>query len=111
MKKEDLQKIEDTALEAVNKMRTAFKDYVKENPIILFTPEEAEEDGDIINDMPSAFDVSKHFYYLEGKVMKVEGDNFTLFLTGECDYGDTRELSIDYLYTDTMMEIIEAHGE
>ena len=96
MNVKDLKFLHEEANRVYNEVEAAIKNLTKDNPLVLFTPESAEENQDDIYEYPYGYTVSKHGYYLQGAIQKVSGDEVTLFLTGE-DWGEE--------YTQTVSEL------
>ena len=79
-----------------------------ENPLVLFDSSKVDEDDELrdnLYDFPYGYFVSKHGFYVQGAIMKVKGNNVTLFLTGE-DWGDTHELEVDELPYSSLVELL-----
>ena len=84
-------------------------DLTKDNPLTIFTDEEAEEDefrDEECYELPWGYYVTKHFYYLEGIVQEVHGAKIKLFMKGD-DWGEIYETEIHQLPQGVLVDILE----
>jgi hypothetical protein len=108
MDKNELIALKDTANKVCFDLENTIKDLTKKNPLTLFTKEDSEKDefqDKVYDDYPYGYTVSKHGYYLQGAVQKVEGNDVTLFLTGE-DWGEEYEVGLSELPFGSQVEIL-----
>lgn len=106
MNKKQIKQLVTEANKVFANVAHAVKTLTEKNPLVLFTKEQAEEDQDSVFDMPYGYYVNKYEYYLQGAVQKVEGNDVTLFLTGE-DWGDTISVCVDDLPFSSQIELLE----
>jgi hypothetical protein len=105
MTKDDLEKLQEAANDILNGVEAAIRELTKDNPLQLFTNEEADENSDDIYDYPYGYTVSKHGYYLQGAVQKVCDNDVTLFLTGE-DWGEEYVVGVGELPVGSQIDLL-----
>ena len=107
MEKKDLSFLQETANRVYDEVTEAIKDLTRKNPLQLFTQEDTEKSDfcDTVYEHPYGYFVSKHGYYVQGAVQKVEGDEVTLFLTGE-DWGEEHTQSVGELPFESQISLL-----
>jgi len=104
----ELEALQKEANDILQKVVDAIVAVTSKKTIVLFDREKVDEDDELrdgIYDYPWGFTVSKHGYYLQGNVQKVEGNMATLFLTGE-DWGDEYVCNIEHLPVDSQIDLL-----
>jgi len=107
MTKKDLEFLQSEANKALTDVENAIKNLTKDKPLILFTIEDTEEDDfcDNVYDYPYGYTVSKHGFYMQGAIQKIEGDDVKLFLTGE-DWGELHDLKLSELPFESLISVL-----
>jgi hypothetical protein len=105
MKKEQIAELKEFAYDIIGGVQKAIKELTAENPLILFDKDKIEED-DGLYDYPFGYVVGRHGDYISGQVMKVQGDEFVLFATGD-NYGETFDLEISQLPFESLVSILD----
>jgi len=104
----ELQQLQNDANDILKKVSEAILEVTAVKPVILFDREkydDQDEDTGEIYDYPWGFMVTKHSFYVQGHVQKVEGNMATLFLTGE-DWGDEYVCNIEHLPIDSLIDLL-----
>ena len=87
MNKEQLKALMTLANETIGNVAFAIRTLTASNPLILFDKDNVNAEDDEIYDLPIGYNVGKYDSYSQGAVWKVEGNDVTLFFTGE-EWGD-----------------------
>ena len=110
MTKKQITKLVEQANNAIVNVPHALRTLTADKPLILFDKDKIDTkegvSSDEIYDFPIGYYVGKHGDYLQGVVMKVEGDNVTLFLTGE-EFGDIWHQYLSDLPFETLVDLLE----
>ena len=81
--KKEFKDLHDKAISIENELVTTIAEKTAKKPLRLFkNPEEKMMDGTIY-DYPYGYWVDKHDCYNEGRIMSVQGEKVTLYMTGE----------------------------
>ena len=110
MNKKQIKELVTRANEAIANVAHAVRTLTEGNPLILFDKDTVQGDDDEIYDMPIGYTVNKYEDYLQGAVWKVEGDEVTLFLTGE-SWGQLYYQNVNDLPFDSQTEILNLLAE
>lgn len=107
MEKKDLSFLQETANKVYDEVTKVIKDLTRKNSLQLFTQEETEAQDfcDKVYEYPYGYFVSKHGFYIQGAVQKIEGDDVTLFLTGE-DWGEEHTVSVGELPFESQISLL-----
>jgi len=106
MNEEELTQLQTEANAILQKVVDAILEVTSKKTLILFDRSIADTDeSDTIMDYPWGFTVSKHGYYLQGNVQRIEGNMATLFLTGE-DWGEEYAMNIEHLPIDSQIDLL-----
>ena len=111
MTKDELVALQTGATKTSAKVYQTIVELTKDEPLILFKKDDLTEEEDDalqeeIYEMPYSYYVGKYQYYLPGVVWKVQGDNVTLFMTGE-EWGETWEQELHFVPIDSRVDILE----
>jgi len=102
----ELEALQKEANDILQKVVDAIVAVTSKKTIVLFDRSIADTDeSDTIMDYPWGFTVSKHGYYLQGNVQRIEGNMATLFLTGE-DWGEEYAMNIEHLPVDSQIDLL-----
>ena len=102
----ELEALQKEANDILQKVVDAIVEVTSKKTIVLFDRSIADTDeSDTIMDYPWGFTVSKHGYYLQGNVQRIEGNMATLFLTGE-DWGEEYAMNIEHLPIDSQIDLL-----
>jgi hypothetical protein len=107
MDKKELSFLQETANKVYDEVTKTIKDLTKENPLEVFSKEDTEADDfqDRVYEHPYGYFVSKHGFYVQGAVQKVQGNDAILFLTGE-DWGDDYTVDVSELPFESQISLL-----
>lgn len=109
MTKDELNTLLTEGRESITKVYQTIVELTKENPLILFDKDKIDEDDEIqdsIYELPYSYYVGKYQYYLPGVVWRIEGENVTLFMTGE-EWGETWEQELHFVPIESRLDVLE----
>jgi hypothetical protein len=100
-------------IEKANEVETQVRETLirltEKSPLILFDKDKIDTEEGISNDevydFPYGYFVGKHEDHLSGVVQKVEGNEVSLFLTGE-EFGSIYEITLDQLPFGSQIELL-----
>ena len=109
MDKNDLKIMRSAAHKIYGDVTEAIKTLTKENPLEVFSKEESEANDfcDKVYEHPYGYFVSKHGFYVQGAVQKVQGSDATLFLTGE-DWGEEHTVDVSELPFESQIMLLDS---
>lgn len=110
MTKKQIKQLVTDANKAIANVAHAIITLTAGNPLILFDKDNADAEADDIYDLPIGYTVNKYEDYLQGAVWKVEGDDVTLFLTGE-SWGQLYSQNVNDLPFESQTEILDLIAE
>ena len=102
MTKAEILNVVNRAKSALTEVPKAIVEITKDKPFELFTKENVPED---LYDLPIGYNVNKYQEYDQGAIMKVQGNEVTLFFTGEL-YGQTFETELDQISFDNQVQLL-----
>lgn len=105
MNKEQIELLAAEANESIANVAHALRTLTADKPLILFDKDNVEGDEDEIYDLPIGYNVGKYDSYSQGAVWKVEGDDVTLFLTGE-EFGELWHQKVDDLPFSSQVDLL-----
>ena len=109
MNKEQIKELVERANESITNVAQAIRTLTTDKPLILFDKDKIDtEEGissDEVYDFPYGYFVGKYESYLSGVVQKVEGNEVTLFLTGE-EFGGVYEITLDQLPFESLVDLL-----
>lgn len=103
MNKEYLLKLQEQANLIVEQVSIVIKSMTTDNPLVLFDKD--NPDMDTIYDLPIGYYVDKYDTYKQGAIHTVNGNDVTIFFTGE-DFGDTFNLELYQLPFESLIELL-----
>lgn len=95
------------ASRAMAKIPELIKELTKDKPFELFDKDNPDEDE--ILELPIGYMVDKYEGYNQGAIWKVQGEDVTLFLTGE-NYGELWETELNQISFDNQVELLATIG-
>lgn len=105
MTKAEIKSLVIVANTALANVPHAVKILTAENPLILFD-DKIDSDDERLYELPLGYVIDKYENYNEGTVMKVQGNDVTLFMRGEY-FGDIVETELDQLPFTSKVQILE----
>lgn len=87
---------------ALGNIPKAIIELTKDKPFSLFDKDSIPED---LYDLPIGYNVNKYQEYDQGAIMRVQGEEVTLFFTGEL-YGQTFETELDQISFDNQVQLL-----
>jgi hypothetical protein len=105
MKKEQIKTLQEQGWDSIRNVAKAIRELTAENPLILFTKEQAEKEEVEIYDLPYGYNVDKYSTYQQGAVMEVSGSNVKLFLTGD-EFGQVWDSELEYIPFECQLQIL-----
>jgi len=108
MKKKQIVELQVKANKFYDDVINAIKKLTAENPLVLFDSSKIDEDDELrdsVYEFPYGYFVSRHGFYVQGAIMKVNGNDVTLFLTGE-GWGDTHEQELSEVPYSSLVDLL-----
>jgi len=105
MKKEELKTLQTQGWDSIRSVAAAIRKLTAENPLVLFTKEQAKNEEVEIYDLPYGYNVDKYSTYQQGAIMEVQGTNVKLFLTGD-EFGQVFDSELEYIPFECQLQIL-----
>jgi hypothetical protein len=105
MKKVEIETLQEQGWNSIRSVAAAIRELTAENPLVLFTKEQAEKEEVEIYDFPYGYNVDKYSTYQQGAVMEVQGDDVKLFLTGD-EFGQVWDSELEYIPFECQLQIL-----
>lgn len=114
MTKDELKTLVEQGWSNVRAVVEAIKTLTAEKPFVLFDFEKIDTDEGIsqdeMYDLPFAYYVDKHFFYCEGRIQRIEGNDVTMIFTGE-EYGEEHQLELQQVPYESLLEVLSMLAE
>jgi hypothetical protein len=102
----ELEALQQKGYDVIKEIIETLKEKTKENPLVIFTDEQAsEDDNEMIYDLPYGYTTSRDGYYLQGAIQKVQGNDVTIFFTGD-NWGETYQSDLDELPFYSLVQLL-----
>lgn len=105
MNKEEILNVQAEANKAIAYVYHTLKTETEKKPLILFDKDTVAGDDDELYDLPIGYHVNKYGDYLQGAIWKVEGDDVTLFFTGE-EFGELFHVELSSISFDNQSDLL-----
>ena len=105
MTKEVLETMKEIANDVSRNIQKAISELTRENPLVLFTDDQANAEADDIYEFPYAYYVDKYSGYNQGAIQNVSGNDVTIFLTGD-EFGNKIELDLSEVPFSSQVDLL-----
>jgi len=105
MDKAQILNVQAEASKAIANVYHTLKTETEKNPLILFDKDNIESDSDELYDLPIGYTVNKYGDYLQGAIWKVEGNDVTIFFTGE-EFGQLYSIELTDVSFDNQSDLL-----
>jgi hypothetical protein len=106
MNKGQIKTLTEQGWDSIRAVAKAIRELTAENPLVLFTKEQAENEEVEIYDLPYGYNVDKYSTYQQGAVMEVQGSDVKLFLTGD-EFGQVWDSELEYVPFECQLQILQ----
>ena len=108
MNKAEIKSLRDRADKVFAEVHDAIISLTAKKPFELFDRNKSREDiEDEIYDYPHGYSVGKYGDYMQGAIQKIEGNQVSLYLTGEDNWGEEYWVGLDSIPFACLIDVLE----